>query len=421
MSPAQLQLPGQSRILNIFEISGSPPCPTFIVTIMRTQSLSSQTTAAFSDSKSHYEILDGLRGVAAIMVVVFHLFEAFSEGNHLKQIVNHGYLAVDFFFLLSGFVIGYAYDDRWKTMTIGEFFKRRLIRLHPMIIVGMTIGAIGFYFSASPILFPQIGTVPVWMMLGVMLVGWTLLPVPLSMDIRGWGEMHPLNGPAWSLFFEYVANLFYALFIRKFSKTLLAVLVLAAGGALVHLAVTSPNGDVIGGWSLEPAQFRIGLTRLMYPFFAGLLLSRLFRPGRIPNAFVWCSLAVIAILSFPRVGGSEHLWMNGLYDSVSIIVLFPLIVYMGASGTVEGGRMQKACRFLGNISYPLYITHYPLIYIFTAWVVDKKMSLGSAWPVGLLVLLSSIAIALASLTFADLPVRAWLTRRLLARRKSLAA
>ena len=117
--------------------------------------------SAFSDSKSHYEILDGLRGVAAVMVVIFHLLETFTGGNHLIQIMNHGYLAVDFFFVLSGFVIGYAYDDRWGKMTLGGFFKRRLIRLHPMIIMGMIIGAIGFYFSASPIVFPKISGTPV--------------------------------------------------------------------------------------------------------------------------------------------------------------------------------------------------------------------------------------------------------------------
>lgn len=367
--------------------------------------------SAFSDSKNHYEILDGLRGVAAIFVVIFHLFEAFSGGNHLQQIINHGYLAVDFFFVLSGFVIGYAYDDRWGKLTLGDFFKRRLIRLHPMIVLGMIIGAIGFYFSASPILFPQLINVPFWKMLLVMLIGFTLLPVPLSMDIRGWGEMHPLNGPAWTLFFEYIANLLYALFIRKFSNRVLSVLVFLAGCALIHLAVTSPNGDVVGGWSIEPAQFRIGLTRLLYPFFAGLLLSRIFKPGQIKNAFIWCSLMIIIALSFPRVGGSENLWMNGLYDSLSIIFLFPLIVYMGASGEIKGKYISKVCRFLGNISYPVYITHYPLIYIFTSWAIDNKIPLSHAWPVGLLVLLLAIAIAYGSLKLYDIPVRRWLTNR----------
>ncbi len=84
--------------------------------------------AAFADTKPHYDILDGLRGVAALTVVCFHLFEAYAT-SHLDQKINHGYLAVDFFFILSGFVVGYAYDDRWKKMTVGDFFKRRLIRL----------------------------------------------------------------------------------------------------------------------------------------------------------------------------------------------------------------------------------------------------------------------------------------------------
>jgi peptidoglycan/LPS O-acetylase OafA/YrhL len=105
--------------------------------------------------KKHYEILDGLRGVAAILVVAFHIFEAHNGGSRFKQIINHGYLAVDFFFLLSGFVVAYAYDDRWAKMTQWEFYKRRLIRLQPMVIMGMIIGAIFYYFQASDILFPR--------------------------------------------------------------------------------------------------------------------------------------------------------------------------------------------------------------------------------------------------------------------------
>jgi peptidoglycan/LPS O-acetylase OafA/YrhL len=96
-------------------------------------------------SKPRYEILDGLRGVAALIVVAFHLFETYSNGVQ-SQILNHGYLAVDFFFVLSGFVIGYAYDDRWNKMSLSNFFKRRLIRLHPMVIMGCTIGLLLFYF-----------------------------------------------------------------------------------------------------------------------------------------------------------------------------------------------------------------------------------------------------------------------------------
>ena len=373
-------------------------------------SMNSQDSV-FPDSKSHYDILDGLRGVAAVLVVTFHLFESFTGGNHLIQVINHGYLSVDFFFVLSGFVVGYAYDDRWGKITVGGFFKRRIIRLQPMVIMGMIVGAIGFYFSASPALFPGISQVPVWKMLLVMLIGFTLIPVPTSMDIRGWAEMHPLDGPAWSLFFEYIANILYGLFIRKFSNRLLAVFVFIAGCALIHLAVTSPNGDIIGGWSIESTQLRIGFTRLMYPFFAGLLLSRIVKPTQIKNAFFWCSLLIVFVLSFPRVGGSQHLWMNGLYDSLSIIFIFPLIIFIGASGSVKGKFESKTCKFLGDISYPLYITHYPLIYIFNAWVVDHHIQMRDAWPVGLLVLVSAITISYICLKFYDEPVRKWLAKR----------
>lgn len=366
--------------------------------------------AAPLSSKPHYPILDGLRGVAAVMVVAFHIFES-NATSRFDQLINHGYLAVDFFFVLSGFVIGYAYDDRWGKMSISSFFKRRLIRLQPMLIMGMIIGAICFYFQQSE-LWPGISSVPVWKMLLIMLIGFTMLPVPTAMDIRGWHEMYPLNGPAWSLFFEYIANILYALFIRKFSKTVLAILVFLAGAALIHLATTNDTGDVIGGWSLDTPQLRIGFTRLLYPFFAGLLLFRMGKLIRVKNAFLWCSLLIITALVIPRIGGSTQLWMNGLYDSLIIILLFPLIVYLGASGEVKGKFASRLCRFLGDISYPIYIIHYPLIYMYAGWVTDNKVPMKKALPAGLLVLLSSIAIAFACLKWYDEPVRKWLKNKL---------
>ena len=364
-------------------------------------------------AKPHYAILDGLRGVAALMVVAFHLFEAHAT-SHLDQIINHGYLAVDFFFLLSGFVIGYAYDDRWERLTLKDFFKVRLIRLQPMVVLGMIIGAAFFYSQASP-LWPTISQTPVWKVLLVMVIGFTLLPVPLSLDIRGWQEMHPLDGPGWSLFFEYIANILYALGVRKFSNAALAVLVVLAGSALVHLAVTGPTGDVIGGWSLTPEQLRVGFTRMGYPFFAGLLLSRVSSLAHIKHAFWWCSLLLVLVLAFPRVGGAAHLWQNGLYDSLSIIFVFPLVVWLGASGQIAGAGAARVSKFLGDISYPIYITHYPLIYTYTAWVSAHKPSAQQALPIAALTFVGSILLAYACLKFYDEPIRRWLRGRLLAK------
>jgi len=359
-------------------------------------------------TKPHYPILDGLRGVAALIVVAFHIFEA-NATSSLDQIINHGYLAVDFFFVLSGFVIGYAYDDRWQKLTIGSFFRRRLERLQPMVVMGTIIGALCFYFSDSA-MWPLIHTVPVWKVLLVMIIGCTLIPIPISMDIRGWQEMHPLDGPGWSLFFEYLANIMYAVGFRKLSKPALSVLVFLSAVALVHYTVTSHNGDVIGGWSLNSEQLRIGFTRLMYPFFSGLLLSRVAKPGHIKNAFLWCSILIGIVLFMPRIGGDAHRWMNGLYESLVIILVFPLIVYIGASGKVKSTGESRVCTFLADISYPIYITHYPFIYIYTGWVsnyhhhVDRNLTI----IYGVLTFVVSVAVAYATLKLYDEPVRAWL-------------
>ncbi|TVT43349.1 acyltransferase [Hymenobacter setariae] len=362
-------------------------------------------------TKPHYPILDGLRGVAALIVVAFHLCEAHAT-SHLDQVINHGYLAVDFFFLLSGFVIGYAYDDRWGRLTVGSCFKRRLVRLQPMVVLGMVIGAAMYYFQASA-LFPIIGQTPVWKMLLVMLLGCFMVPVPVSLDIRGWHETYPLDGPGWSLFFEYIANVLYATVVRRFSNVALGILVVLAAGALLHLGLTSPQGDVIGGWSLEPEQLHIGFARMTYPFFAGLLLFRLARLRPVQNAFLWCSLAVVVVLAMPRIGSPTQLWQNGLYDALCIIFVFPAIIFFGASGAVRSGAAQRLCRFLGDISYPIYITHYPLIYTYTAWVATHKVSLREGLPVAALVYLAAVALAYGCLKFYDEPVREWLRKKVL--------
>jgi peptidoglycan/LPS O-acetylase OafA/YrhL len=370
---------------------------------------------AYLETKSHYEILDGLRGVASILVVAFHVLETYS-GDRFHQIMNHGYLAVDFFFVLSGFVVAYAYDDRWGKMTQWDFYKRRLIRLQPMVIIGTIIGALLFYFQACGA-FPLISSTPVWKMLLVMIVGFTMLPLPISMDIRGWQEMHPLNGPAWSLFFEYIANILYAVIVRKFSKTLLTILVVLSACYLVQYLIMGPQGDVIGGWALDPTQLHVGFARVLYPFFAGVLLMRVGKLIHIKYAFLVCSLMLIVIFSIPRLGGTDQLWKNGLYESVCIILFFPLIVSIGAGGSMTGKYTIKVCKFLGAISYPMYITHYPLIYFHMAWVINNKVPMSTGLWAGLVLLIVSVSVAYASLKLYDEPVRKWLTERFLKKRQ----
>ena len=283
-----------------------------------------------------------------------------------------------------------------------------------MVVMGMLLGGILFYFQGSEI-FPNLEQTPVWKMLLVMTVGFTLLPVPVSLDVRGWSEMHPLNGPAWSLFFEYVANILYAVLIRKFTSRWLAVLVFLAGCALIHQCYT--QGNNIGGWTLDAEQCRVGLTRLMFPFFGGLLLFRLCKPGRLRHGFWWCSLLIVVVLSIPRIGGEDGYWMNGLYEAFCIICIFPVIVSMGAGGKVTGKRSTAVCKFLGDISYPIYITHYPLVYTYTAWVCNNNATMAEGIPYMILTFVGAVVLAYACLKLYDEPVRKWLTDRFLKGKK----
>jgi peptidoglycan/LPS O-acetylase OafA/YrhL len=385
------------------------------------KTIAMSTSAPYLETKTHYPILDGLRGVAAVMVVFMHIMETFSGGNRFVMIINHGYLAVDFFFLLSGFVISYAYDDRWWKMTQWSFYKRRLVRLQPMVVMGSVVGAALFYFQKSSA-FPLIADTPSWKLLMTMVIGATLIPVPISMDIRGWQEMHPLNGPGWSLFFEYIANILYATLFRRFSKLLLAIFVVLAACLLSGYLVWGPKGDLIGGWSINQEQLFIGFTRVLFPFTAGLLLCRAGKPIRLKGAFWWCAFLIILVLSLPRFGDEHRLWMNGIYEAFTVILVFPLIVSIGAGGHISHPRSARICKFLGDISYPLYITHYPLIYTFTAWVTNNHITLGiKGLSVGLAVAIISIVLAYAYLKLYDEPVREWLKRKLLMKKPAINA
>ena len=366
--------------------------------------------AVFSDTKPHYDILDGLRGVAALVVVCFHVFEAFAT-SHLDQRINHGYLAVDFFFILSGFVIGYAYDDRWgKKMTTREFFKRRLIRLHPMVVAGAVIGAVTFYFGDyAPW---DVSGVSVWALVGATLLSALLIPATLGTEVRGLGEMFPLNGPSWSLFFEYIGNILYALFIRRLPTVALAVLVVVAGCGLGAFAIFGPLGDICVGYSLTGTEFTGGFLRLLFAFSAGLLMSRVFKPAGVKKGMFWlCGALVVGLLAVPRIGGAEHLWMNGIYDTLCCIAFFPLIVWLGASGKITSRFTSRICKFFGEISYPLYMVHYPFIYLYYAWVKNNSLTFVQSLPGAAGVVVGSVILAWLCLRFYDIPVRRWLSKK----------
>lgn len=371
----------------------------------------------FSDSKPHYALLDGLRGVAAMLVVWYHVFEGFQFAGNKPVIdfINHGYLAVDFFFMLSGFVIGYAYDDRWgKSLTMGGFFRRRLIRLHPMVMLGALIGTVSFLLTGmerwdgthSTLLLTLIALVCSWLMIPA-------LP-GMQRDVRGNGEMFPLNGPCWSLFFEYIGNILYALIIRRLSTRALAWLTALLCCALTWFAVTNQSGyGSIGvGWTVDTTNLLGGTLRMLCPFTIGMLMSRVFKPIKnVRGAFWICTIILLVLFHVPFIDGGTPMSLNGIFEVACIICIFPIIVWLGASGTTTDNTSRRICRFLGDISFPLYIVHYPLMYAFYMWLIKTELyTFSETWPIAISTMACSVCIAWLSLRFYDEPVRKWLKK-----------
>lgn len=383
--------------------------------------MSNISASAFSDTKAHYDLLDGLRGVAALMVIWYHVFEGFAfASNSAIETLNHGYLAVDFFFILSGFVIGYAYDDRWgKSLTMKDFFKRRLIRLHPMVIMGAVLGAITFCIQGS-VQWDGTHIAISMIMLSLLCTIFFIPAMPgVGYEVRGNGEMFPLNGPCWSLFFEYIGNILYALFIRRLSNKALTVFVVLLGVALAAFAVfnVSTYGNIGVGWTLEGVNFLGGSLRMLFPFSLGMLMSRNFKPMKVKGAFWICTIALIALFSVPYLEGLEPLCMNGVYEAFCVIVAFPIILWIGASGTTTDKQSTKICKFLGDISYTVYVIHYPLMYLFYAWLIENQLyTLGETWHVALCVFILSIILAYLCLKLYDEPIRKYLAKRFLSKK-----
>jgi len=284
-----------------------------------------------------------------------------------------------------------------------------------MVVIGAIIGAVMFYTQGCSAW--DVSKVSITMLLVSTLINIFLIPATPGFEIRGVGEMYPLNGPSWSLFFEYIGNILYAFFIRKLPTVALSILVLLAGCGLAAFAILGPLGDICVGFALTEENIVGGSLRLLFSFSAGLLLSRIFKPVNVKGAFWIGSISIVLLLVIPRIGGSENLWMNGLYDTICAIILFPLIVYLGASGKTTDKITTRICKFLGDISYPLYMVHYPFIYLYYAWVKNENLTFVQSLPGALALVISSIILAYLCLKLYDEPVRKALTKWLLHTKK----
>jgi len=346
-------------------------------------------------SKQHYEILDGLRGVAAIAVVTFHFMEiVFSD--YSKNFIGHGFLAVDFFFCLSGFVIAYAYDSRISRMGLKAFFTARIIRLHPLVVLGSILGLIGFLWD--PFVAPPAGYG--FGKLALLFVT-SILMIPYPVVAERWFNLFNLNAPSWSLFWEYVANIVYGVVLWRLNRrVLLGLLVIAAVGILY---VSHSAGNLMGGWS--GGTFWQGGARIAYSFLAGMLVFRYKLILRNKLGFLGLSVMLLAALMMPYTS------FNWLAEALVVMVYFPLLIALGA-GAGKHVATQAICNFSGKISYPLYMTHYMVMFAFANYLNQYKPGTTQlTWiiVIGLVVL---IGFAWLAMVLYDMPVRKYLTNRM---------
>ncbi|WP_081631200.1 acyltransferase [Methylobacterium sp. 77] len=368
---------------------------------MLSDTISNQKSLGIQDEQGqHFQTLDLLRGIAAIAVVIYH----FSSRINYAGLMYHGYLAVDFFFCLSGYVIFRSYFHKFLSMkiTTGQFIVRRLVRLMPLILLGNLIAAFTDLFRPGTysILEHVINIVIVLIMSSF------LLPTLYKTSLEE--TTYPLNGPVWSLFFEFFANIVFALIARlRFCKSIMMSVCVLSLILLIHASLIT--GSVHFGPHIE--FFLLAFPRVFFSFFIGGLLNYInfkIKPTKWPVS----AILIICIFIIPKI---ENTTLSATFDLVSIAFIFPLIVYLGANHANEANK--ELASVSGDLSYPLYCIHYPIVRGFS--VIIRHFALSEAVNIIISILLTCIISALSLLIFYlyDLPIRKRLSEQLFSSRQ----
>lgn len=341
---------------------------------------------ALSGAKQYFDFLDGLRGVAALAVMWGHLRGMAGLGG-----ADNFSLAVDFFFILSGFVIAHAYEAplREGLLRPAGFAWLRVVRLYPLMLAGTLLGLA--VTIANQLAFGTIGWGGIAAAAGLALLGLPSWSIPL------WPYIFPLNGPQWSLFFEIAVNLVYGLIGR--SLTRMAIWIITAAGAIALIAVSFAHGTANVGW--DWATFAAGTARIVFGFFCGIAIYHVRRSAEVGAHWgiaIAAGLAVILLwpplLSLPS-------------KLAAIILVFPTMVHFAASVEARG-MLAAVARFLGAISYPLYILHYPLARVLDE--IARRLDPDRAHVLASMAAQSLIIVGVSwlALKLFDIPVRGWL-------------
>ncbi len=352
-----------------------------------------------------FHTLDGLRGVAALAVASIHI-PSFTHRNFLGgPHILFGGLAVDFFFVLSGFVIAHAYGQKLtQGMSPGGFLRVRIIRLWPLYV--LSIGIAVAQFGLERWMTPNIWT---WNSLAMVALA-SLVMIPLPIFGFNNEPMFLLNPATWSLAAEMVVNIIYAAIGRYLGGARLVVLCAAAGCVLLWRSLQHHGGSIGVMWE----GLDIALARAVYGFFVGVLVYRLHQ--RRPLKGAWNGWVLLVLLAVLLLGPTDPSW-RPWYEPVCTLLVFPVMVYVGASSPLDT-ISRRICLFLGGVSYALYVLHSPLARTaeWTAGLLHLNLGTDLA-DFGLLAAFV-IAAFVADIVY-DQPVRKALTRMFGGRRKRL--
>ena len=294
-----------------------------------------------------YFALDGMRGVAAAAVILVHTSSSIAPSWSGPRF---GFLAVDLFFLLSGFVLAYGYDRAFaRGMTAIRFMRKRFVRLYPLFALGLICGLGLRVVPAIRDATTTGGAMTGHEMIISGLFNAFMLPAPNGANSR---FVFPADLPAWSLFLElWVANLLFACFWKRLQGRTLVVFI----GVMALLGLASEA--MFHTWNVGPiwSNFVGGFVRVGFSFAVGVALARVHAarpPGLpVPCWFIWGAL--LALLFAPLSHGAGH-----AYELVCVFALFPCLIYFGAEGVERRPWLGAA---LGEASYAAYTLHIPLL------------------------------------------------------------
>lgn len=357
----------------------------------------SNSPASLSGAPQRRLVLDGLRGIAAFGIILDHV-----SSELLRDLTPGRYLAVDFFWVLSGFVLALGYGERLSgSMSPLEFMRHRLIRLYPLYLAGLILG---FVVALLPWLTGDAsGAMNRTMIASIFVAGVLFMPFPPIWSATG-QHMFPMNGPSWSLFFELVANLVYACIARFLSVRNLSILVAVCAVFFVIIAPQHPPG---AGWQWPHAI--AGLARVMFCFFVGVLVYRV-RPWiKLPDIPSWAAVAgYMAMIMMPVP--EEY---RSAFNIVVALVGMPLLVALAADAKV-GAAQGRVFATLGMLSYGVYVLHVP-IWTFIAFVENKIGFHPPGFVNVLMVSVIAVVLAWVGNYLYDVPLRRWLMKATKAR------